>query len=170
MDRLFLWIAQGGGLGRFPKIPGTVGTLGGFPLTALFLWPGNFWAYLGGCVLCIPLSAWVCGEAERIMDEKDPGPVVLDEIVAMPICFLGVFGVMEFQPTGMPTLTDVIHMKQWWLWALLGFGLFRLFDIWKPGPVNTLQNLHGGWGVTMDDVLAGVVVSVILGVAFLLIQ
>ena len=170
MDRLFLWIAQGGGLGRFPKIPGTVGTLGGFPLTALFLWPGNFWAYLAGCVLCIPLSAWVCGEAERIMDEKDPGPVVLDEIIAMPICFLGVFGLMEFQPTGMPALTDVFQMKQWWLWALLGFGLFRLLDIWKPGPINTIQSLHGGWGVTMDDVLAGVVVGVILGVVFLLIQ
>ena len=132
MDRLFLWIAQGGGLGRFPKIPGTVGTLGGFPLTALFLWPGNFWAYLAGCVLCIPLSAWVCGEAGRIMDEKEPGPVVLDEIIAMPICFLGVFGVMEFQPTGMPTLTDVFQMKQWWLWALLGFGLFRLFAHFVP--------------------------------------
>ena len=166
MDRLFLWIAQGGGLGRFPKIPGTVGTLGGFPLTALFLWPGNFWAYLTGCVLCIPVSAWVCGEAERIMDEKDPAPVVLDEIIAMPICFLGVFGVMEFQSAGMPTLTAVFQMKQWWLWALLGFGLFRLFDIWKPGPINTVQNLPAGWGVTMDDVLAGVVVSVILGAAF----
>ena len=63
MDRLFLWIAQGGGLGRVPKIPGTVGTLGGFPLTALLLLPGNFWAYLAGCVLCIPISAWICEES-----------------------------------------------------------------------------------------------------------
>jgi len=170
MDRLLLWIAQGGGLGRVPKVPGTIGTLGGFPLTALFLLPGNFWVYLSGCVLFTFISAWVCSEAERIMGEKDPHPVVLDEIIAVPICFLGVFGVMEFRSADMPTLIAVFQMKQWWLWALLGFGLFRLFDIWKPGPVNTLQNLHGGWGVTMDDVLAGVVVSVILGVAFLLIQ
>lgn len=170
MDRLLLWIAQGGGLGRVPKVPGTIGTLGGFPLTALFLLPGNFWVYLFGCVLFTFISAWVCGEAERIMGEKDPHSVVLDEIIAVPICFLGVFGVMEFRSADMPTLIAVFQMKQWWLWALLGFGLFRLFDIWKPGPINTLQNLHGGWGVTMDDVLAGVVVSVILGVAFLLIQ
>ena len=166
MERLLLWIAQGGGLGRVPKIPGTVGTLGGFPLTALLLLPGNFWAYLAGCVLCIPLSAWVCGEAERIMDEKDPAPVVLDEIIAVPICFLGVFGMMEFQSTGMPTLTDVFQMKQWWLWVLLGFALFRLFDIWKPGPINTIQKLPHGMGVIMDDVLAGVVVCAILGAAF----
>jgi len=130
------------------------------------LLPGNFWAYLAGCVLCIPISAWICARAERSLDEKDPPSVVLDEIIAVPICFLGVLGVMEFQQNGMPTLTAVFQMKQWWLWALFGFGLFRLFDIWKPGPINTIQKMKNGWGVTMDDVLAGVVVSVILGGAF----
>ena len=170
MDRLLLWVAQGGGLGRFPKIPGTVGTLGGFPLTALFLWPGNFWAYLAGCVLCIPISAWICARAERSLDQKDPPSVVLDEIIAVPICFLGIFGVMEFNGPGQPALDAFFRIPNWGAWTIAVFALFRLSDIWKPGLINTIQKMKNGWGVTMDDVLAGVVVSVILGVVFLLIQ
>ena len=170
MDRLLLWIAQGGGLGRVPKIPGTVGTLGGFPLTALLLLPGNFWAYLAGCVLCIPISAWICARAERSLDEKDPPSVVLDEIIAVPICFLGIFGVMEFNGPGQPALDAFFRIPSWGAWTIAVFALFRLFDIWKPGPINTIQKMKNGWGVTMDDVFAGVVVSVILGGAFVALQ
>ena len=170
MERLLLWIAQGGGLGRVPKIPGTVGTLGGFPLTALLLLPGNFWAYLAGCVLCIPISAWICARAERSLDEKDPPSVVLDEIIAVPICFLGIFGVMEFNGPGQPALDAFFRIPNWGAWTIAVFALFRLFDIWKPGPINTIQKMKNGWGVTMDDVLAGVIVSVILGGAFVALQ
>ncbi|MDP7011226.1 MAG: phosphatidylglycerophosphatase A [Verrucomicrobiota bacterium] len=170
MNRLLLWIAQGGGLGRVPKIPGTVGTLGGFPLTALLLLPESFWAYLSGCVLCIPFSVWICGEAERILDKKDPASVVLDEIIAVPICFLGIFGAMKFSGLGEPTLEDFFKIPNWWAWIIAAFLLFRLFDIWKPGPINTIQKMKNGWGVTMDDVFAGVVVSVILGAVFFALQ
>ena len=170
MDRLLLWVAQGGGLGRVPKIPGTVGTLGGFPLTALLLLPGNFWAYLAGCVLCIPISVWICARAEHNLDEKDPPSVVLDEIIAVPICFLGIFGVMEFNGPGQPALDAFFRIPNWGAWTIAAFALFRLFDIWKPGPINTIQKMKNGWGVTMDDVLAGVVVSVILGGAFVALQ
>ena len=155
MDRLLLWIAQGTWLGRVPKAPGTAGTLGGFPLTALLLWPGNFWAYLAGCILLLPIAARICEHAERILGEKDPPSVVLDEIIAIPICFLGIFAYMEFAGPSQPTLA--------------AFALFRLFDIWKPGPINTIQTLPNGWGVIMDDVLAGIVVCTILGTAFYII-
>lgn len=163
MDRLILLLARGGGLGLAPKAPGTVGTLGGFPLTALLLVPGNFWIYLAGCAVLVPLSAWVCGEAERILDREDPGEVVLDEIIAVPMCFLGVFAVMTFQGEGMPTVQGVLTRQWTWAWALAGFALFRLFDIWKPGPIDRAQLLHKGWGVTMDDVLAGLLTGAILG-------
>ena len=163
MDRLILLLARGGGLGLAPKAPGTVGTLGGFPLTALLLVPGNFWIYLAGCAVLVPLSAWVCGEAERILDREDPGEVVLDEIIAVPMCFLGVFAVMTFQGEGMPTVQGVLASQWTWAWALAGFALFRLFDIWKPGPIDHAQSLHKGWGVTMDDVLAGLLTGAILG-------
>ena len=162
MDRLILLLARGGGLGLAPKAPGTVGTLGGFPLTALLLVFGNFWIYLAGCAVLMPLSAWVCGEAERILDRKDPGEVVLDEIIAVPMCFLGVFAVMTIQGEGMPTVQDVLAMQWTWAWALAGFALFRLFDIWKPGPIDRAQSFRKGWGVTMDDILAGLLTGAIL--------
>ena len=166
MDRLLLWIAQGTWLGRVPKAPGTAGTLGGFPLTALLLWPGNFWAYLAGCIVLIPISARICEHAERILGEKDPPSVVLDEIIAIPICFLGIFALMEFNGPSQPALTAILETPNWGAWALAAFALFRLFDIWKPGPINTIQNLPNGWGVIMDDVLAGIVVCILLGVAY----
>jgi phosphatidylglycerophosphatase A len=169
MDRLLLWIAQGTWLGRVPKAPGTAGTLGGFPLTALLLWPGNFWAYLAGCILLLPIAARICEHAERILGEKDPPSVVLDEIIAIPICFLGIFAYMEFAGPSQPTLAAFFQIPNWGLWALAAFGLFRLFDIWKPGPINTIQTLPNGWGVIMDDVLAGIVVCTILGTAFYII-
>jgi len=162
MDRFILLLARGGGLGLAPKAPGTIGTLGGYPLTLLFLVPGSFWVYLTGCILLVPFSAWICGKAERILDCEDPGEVVFDEIIAVPICYLGMFGLMTFQGEGMPDLSSVFGYKLWWVWALAGFGLFRLFDIWKPGPIDKAQSFRAGWGVTMDDVLAGLLTSVIL--------
>ena len=162
MDRFILLLARGGGLGLAPKAPGTIGTLGGYPLTLLFLALGSFWVYLAACVLLVPLSVWICGEAERILEREDPGEVVFDEIIAVPICYLGVFGLMAFQGEGMPDLSSLFGYKLWWVWALAGFGIFRLFDIWKPGPIEKAQSFRGGWGVTMDDVLAGLLTSVIL--------
>ena len=162
MDRLILLLARGGGLGLVPKAPGTVGTLGGYPLTLLLLVPASFWLYLIGCILLVPFSAWICGEAERILDCEDPGEVVLDEIIAVPICYLGVFGLMTFQGEGIPDLSSLFDYKLWWTWALTGFALFRFFDIWKPGPIDKAQSFQDGWGVTMDDVLAGLLTSIIL--------
>jgi len=162
MDRFILLFARGGGLGLAPKAPGTVGTLGGYPLTLLLLVPGSFWVYLTGCILLVPFSAWICGEAERILDREDPGEVVLDEIIAVPICYLGVFGLMTFQGEGMPDLNSLFEYKLWWVWALAGFGFFRIFDICKPGLIDKAQSFRAGWGVTMDDVLAGLLTGIIL--------
>ena len=114
----------------------------------------------------IPIAARICEHAERILDEKDPPSVVLDEIIAIPICFLGIFALMEFNGPSQPTLIAITEIPNWGFWALAAFGLFRLFDIWKPGPINTIQKLPNGWGVIMDDVLAGAVVCIILGVTF----
>ena len=168
MDRATLWLAQGCGLGLIPKAPSTAGTLGGFPLIALLLWPGNFWAYLAGCIVIIPLSVRICERAEQLLDEKDPPSVVLDEIVALPLCFLGIFGIMEFTGSSQPTFIAVQSIPLWWAWALSGFALFRLFDIWKPGPINSIQDLPNGWGVVMDDILAGALAGILMGLAYYL--
>ena len=134
MDRLILLLARGGGLGLAPKAPGTVGTLGGFPLTALLLVPGNFWIYLAGCAVLMPLSAWVCGEAERILDRKDPGEVVLDEIIAVPMCFLGVFALMTFQGE-VPSVQSVLacHGRGSGHWRDLDYFAYSIYG--NRGPL-----------------------------------
>ena len=165
-NKAILWFARGGGLGLLPKAPGTWGSLGGLGWTALLLLSGNFWVFVSGTLVAAGVSVWICGRAEELLNQTDPGEIVLDEIIAVPICFLGIFGVMEFNGPGQPTLDAFFRIQNWGAWTIAAFALFRLFDIWKPGPINTIQKMENGWGVTMDDVLAGVVVSVILGAAF----
>ena len=125
--------------------------------------------YLAGTLSGFALSVWVCGRAEKLLGKTDPGEIVLDEIVAVPMCFASLLTTLHFSFEGLPLTSELLLLPATWYWVAAGFALFRLFDIWKPGPINTIQKMKNGWGVTMDDVLAGVVVSVILGVAFLLI-
>ena len=151
--RLWLWIAQGFGVGRLPKAPGTFGTLLGLGWLALLLLPGKLWVLLAGLLAGLALSVWLCGRAEEILRQKDPPSVVLDEIAALPICFAPLI-LSEWQAAGrFPQPTDFWSVKGACFTAVL-FGLFRLFDIWKPWPVRQSQGLPGGWGVTVDDVLA----------------
>ncbi|MGB0582484.1 MAG: phosphatidylglycerophosphatase A [Limisphaerales bacterium] len=156
-DKLIVWIAKGFGSGCVPKGPGTVGSVVGIGWFALLLLCPNFLWYSVGTVAGIPLSIWICGRAEKILNLTDPGSIVLDEIIALPICFLPL--VMKHAP-GLPSVAQVFSEQ--WLVVIGVFAGFRLFDIWKPWPIRQLQDLHGGLGVTIDDVLAGVYVAIIL--------
>jgi len=88
----------------------------------------------------IYISIGICGEAEFRLGRRDPGEVILDEFIVMPLCFLG-----------WPVLA--VSLPNWIIF-LAGFALFRLFDIIKPFGIKRLQTLPGGWGVVMDDVAA----------------
>jgi phosphatidylglycerophosphatase A len=121
---------------------------------------GGPWVLIGGILLTIPLSAYVCGSAEKSLGQTDPGSVVFDEIIAIPISFLGWVILYYYSHANWPTLAYFMNSNRWWGWLAI-FGLFRLFDIWKPWPVRQSQSLPGGWGVTVDDVLAGVYVSLV---------
>lgn len=152
---MILLLAQGFGVGRVPKAPGTFGTLLGFPWFALLLLPGSLPVYLVGMFLGIGLSVWCCGKAEKILGQSDPGSVVLDEIVAIPVCFLP-WLIWEVNRQGvMPPVAHFFTTGNL-LPTVVVFALFRLFDIWKPWPVRQSQHLPGGWGVTADDVLAAI--------------
>jgi len=149
------------GLGRLPVAPGTWGSL---PPAAIF---GLMWHFgaspilisvimaalaLAGsavCVICAPAVIAATGKA-------DPRAVVADEFAGQALTFL----VIPLVATG------TISTKQIWLTTLLGFLLFRLFDIVKPWPVRKLEKLPEGWGVLADDLLAGVFAAVILLVCF----
>lgn len=88
-------------------------------------------------LLFILLGIWASLRATKIFSDKDPQKVVVDEVMGQLLVFF-------FVPLGI----------SWWL-VLAGFGLFRLFDIWKPYPIDSLQDLPGGIGVCADDLLAG---------------
>jgi len=161
VNTLLLWLAQGFGIGRIPVAPGTFGSVVGLGWFALLLLTGNLWLFLVGIVISLALSAWLCGAGEKILKAKDPGSVVFDEIAAIPICFLG-WVVFHLCKTGSFPAPEFFFSKQNWLPTVGVFAAFRLFDVWKPWPVRQSQNLPGGWGVTIDDVLAAVYVNIVV--------
>jgi len=153
-----LWIAQGFGVGRIPLAPGTFGSIVGLLWFALLLLTRSFWLFATGTLVGIALSIWLCDVAERILGKKDPGCIVLDEIAAMPLCFLGWLAVRSWNTGVLPGL-DCFFSAHGWPMTLGVFAAFRFFDVAKPWPVYQSQSLPGGWGITIDDALAAVYVN-----------
>lgn len=145
MDKLAIAVATGGYLGRIPFAPGTFGSLPGLLLYyAMSKMPGPFAVLL--LVAVVSVAVWSSDRAELIMDQKDPGSVVIDEIAGMGVVFAGL-------PFSLPL-------------AAAGFILFRCIDIIKPFPIRWLEGrLSGGIGVVADDLAAGVICRIILGIA-----
>jgi phosphatidylglycerophosphatase A len=159
-DRWKLWIAQGLGSGRVPRAPGTAGSVVGIAWTAVLLLPQSWTVLIAGALLGSAASVWLCGEAERILGRRDPGSVVLDEIIALPWCFAAWIA-LEFHRTGhLPRPAELVT-DGGWLVTLGVFAAFRFFDVLKPPPVRQSQALPGGWGVTVDDLLAAVYVNLV---------
>ena len=144
--------ARCGPLGRVRKGPGTAGTAGGLGLYAVTFYHFSLVGQVLGCLLLAYLAIAFCGEAERRLQKRDPGEIVLDEVAAVPLCFIGLTPLMEASG----------HV---WAWILAGFVLFRIFDILKPFGIARLQHLPGGLGVVADDLAAGAVVAAILHIA-----
>lgn len=132
-------IASGLGCGYAPLAPGTAGSL--LAVAIFWLWPLNSWIWLTIIILVFFIGVWAATGVER---EKgnDPGLVVIDEVVGQWISYL-------FLPVSLFNL-------------IAGFFLFRLFDIFKPFPIDQSQKLKGGWGIMIDDVLAGIYANVLL--------
>lgn len=137
------WIATALGAGLSPKAPGTAGSL-----IALFPWwfllrglpIGAYAAVLAAGFL---LGVWACEVSDRRLGIHDQGALVWDEVIGMWI-------------------TLFAAPPQWW-WFIIGFALFRLFDIWKPWPVRWADHsVRGGLGVMLDDVVAGIYALIVL--------
>lgn len=146
-DRLALLIATSLGAGFSPIAPGTAGSVvsvgvwlalyHGYP-TALHLSVHLIW--LWGLLLA---GVWACTRLESYFGKVDPQQAVVDEVVGQQIAYLGLVALD-------------------WRVLLLGFVLFRLFDIWKPYPIRKLEHLKGGVGIMLDDVLAGFYAFIVL--------
>ena len=134
--RLGLFIATCGYLGYVPVAPGTFGSAAGLVVLAAVRWSGSPALELTVIILLFAVGVWSANAAERHFGGIDPAPVILDEVVGMLIT-------LAFLPV---TITG----------AIVGFLLFRLFDVVKPWPANRLEAVHGGLGVMADDAMAGV--------------
>lgn len=138
------WVVTGcatlGPLGRRMPAPGTWGSLAGLLYFAVFFARSGPIPNLLASALGAYLAVGLCGEAEVRLRKKDPGQVILDEFVAMPLCFLG--------------WTELGRALPAWAVLLAGFALFRFFDIAKPLGIARLQRWPGGWGVVADDLAA----------------
>ncbi len=142
MKSVALAIATAGGLGRAPIAPGTFGSGAGLVVWAVL--PPSPIVHALAIVGVMVAGVWSAGEAERYYRSTDPGAVVIDEV-------LGMLVTLFLNPVS-------------WAGALLGFLLFRLFDILKPYPANRLERLHGGFGVMCDDAVAAIYANIALRV------
>ncbi|GAC35478.1 phosphatidylglycerophosphatase A family protein [Paraglaciecola polaris] len=130
------FLALGFGSGLAPKAPGTFGTLAALPLVCLLAYSTSLSGYLLITLLVSVVGIWLCDKTARDMMVHDDSSIVWDEIAGMLIAMIAV-------PISWQTL-------------LLGFVLFRIFDILKPWPISYLDaRVHGGFGIMVDDLLAG---------------
>ncbi len=140
------FLAFGFGSGAAPKAPGTFGTLAAIPVFLLLAYL-PLWAYLVVLVLAFALGVYLCGQASEDMGVHDHGGIVWDEFVGFWI--------------------TMIALPVHWAWIIAGFVLFRFFDIIKPWPIGWLdKRVHGGLGIMIDDVIAGIFALAILQVVY----
>lgn len=142
MNRLGLIVATFGYVGFFPVAPGTAGSLVALILYAVVRWVGH--PVFEGTVIAavFAIGVWSATRAEQVLGVEDPGPVVIDEVLGMLIT-------LAWLPL---SLTGVI----------VGFLLFRIFDVVKPFPARRLEDAPAGWGIMLDDAMAGVYAHLLL--------
>jgi phosphatidylglycerophosphatase A len=142
LDALGMGVATLLGVGRSPIIPGTAGTLASLPLALLAATFLSLPAYTALTLLVSSVGIWAAGRASTVLGIKDPGVVVIDETAGLFVTFLGI-------PVG-------------WTAAALGFFCFRAMDILKPPPARQAERLPSGWGIMLDDLMAGVYANLLV--------
>jgi len=147
-DKWILRITSLFGAGRSPVAPGTAGTAAALVVYALMRYlPTD--AYVLVTVALMLAGVYIAGETERITRGKDPGICVFDELIGLLITCFG------------------FNDKSFWLVAILGFFVFRLFDVVKIWPATYFdQRVTGGAGVILDDVAAGIYANIALRLLF----
>jgi phosphatidylglycerophosphatase A len=143
-SRVAFAIATWFGCGYFPVGPGTVGSLAALGIAYLLHWSPLYFGALA--VLLTPPGIWAASIVERSSKIKDPGIVVVDEVLGQWITLAG---------------ASSLNWRSW----LAALALFRLFDIWKPPPVRRLEGLPSGAGIVADDLMAGLYGALVLFVA-----
>jgi phosphatidylglycerophosphatase A len=147
-ERFAILIATWFGCGYSPVAPGTAGTLGALAIAVPLIY------YAGATPLVFFLMAaigtppgiWAADVTAKALDRKDPGLVVVDEVLGVWLTLTG---------------ATVFNVRS----LILAFCLFRIFDIWKPWPARNLESIPGGTGIVVDDLMAGIYGALVLYVA-----
>lgn len=141
------FIACGFGIGTFPIAPGTAATLATIPL-CIILSRYNIWIYSVIVAIMVIMGVWLCGKTNKDFGTEDHPAAVWDEIACFPACF--------------------IALPMHWHAIVLGFVLFRFFDIIKPGPIGWIdRRIHGGIGVMLDDLAAAAATWIVLALIYM---
>jgi phosphatidylglycerophosphatase A len=193
-----LFMATAGGLGYFPRAPGTLGSVVGLLVALLPSWiffglaaatvtathgaaifltasTAYFDPFLGAQIvltlLIAALGVWASDRVSKRFREKDPQYVIIDEVSGQHLALLLGCGIPVWwrvaesywntAPLGLISLRAALN----WKYLLLGFILFRVFDIWKPFPARQAESLPGGWGIMADDWIAGIYAAIGLWLA-----
>ncbi|MBU0529307.1 phosphatidylglycerophosphatase A [bacterium] len=135
-NKLANWFSTVFKIGYLPIAPGTWGSLAALVLWFLIIESTSTITFIVSIVIIFILGVYTSNITESILKKKDPSVIVIDEWVGQWIALL-------FLPKSL-------------LWGLVAFLFFRLFDIWKPYPIKNLDDMTGGWGIMLDDVLAGI--------------
>lgn len=149
MSRLAVFLATSAYVGYAPVAPGTFGSAAGLLVYLGLRMAGVWWAELVAIVVLFLVGCWAGTLTEAHVGAEDPGIVVLDEVVGMLITI----ALIPVTMTG----------------AIVGFLVFRLFDIVKPWPARRLEALHGGFGIMADDAMAGIYGNLLMRLLILLI-
>jgi len=129
------FLGLGFGSGLAPKAPGTFGTLAAIPIY-LLMQNLPLISYISLTIMAFIIGIWICQQSADWLQKDDPSAVVWDEVVGF--------------------LITMIAAPEGWQWIVLGFVFFRFFDILKPWPINLADKaIHGGLGIMVDDVIAG---------------
>jgi phosphatidylglycerophosphatase A len=140
-----LWatlVATAGGAGFSPLGPGTCGTLVAVPLAWALTRAGGV-AFVLGTLIVSAVGVWAASVFCRATGVDDDQRIVIDEVAGY--------------------LVTIVLVPRGWVNLVLGFVVFRLFDIWKPGPIRMVdERVHGGLGVMLDDLVAGVVGALVM--------
>ncbi len=129
------------------KAPGTWGSLAGVGLYLILFRYLSAPIYIIACIALAYAAMGICDAAERHLKMKDPGMIVLDEFIAIPICFM--------------PISLMAACNSFWF-VLFGFCIFRFFDIVKPLGIKNIQKIEGGVGCVIDDIAAALCTFAVL--------
>lgn len=149
LDKFCYFLGVGLGSGLSPKAPGTAGSFLVLFFAPLWIYLGTY-PSLGVIAIAAVVGIPICGRTAQLMGVHDDGRIVWDEFVGQSMVFIPMLALGKLTTFDSITLINI----------LIAFGLFRLFDIWKPWPIRYFdRNVHGGFGIMVDDILAGLMAA-----------